>query len=254
MDYPAGNVKQQLSSAARTALRNYKCVSFGELRTLLETFNVAVEERTGTINGRDYAGIMYGALTNEGERVGTPIKASRIGRDVGYKALQRYYERNGKTIQQPGVLDHLRKAVGDAKSVPTTQIEFERRLREEHIDVIFRRNETGRIYGTTFIDHQDGIVVNGSRLGKEYTANSFENWFMPEPSQPTEESKEQQVLEPLQYPEPEVDTSDESFSQDDNQSTDVAHVGSLFDVFSISPAHEEEQEIQRLKKQRKRHL
>ena len=28
--------------------------------TLLERFNVSVEERTGTIDGRDYAGVIYG--------------------------------------------------------------------------------------------------------------------------------------------------------------------------------------------------
>ncbi len=38
----------------------HKCSSYGEFRTLLERFNVSVEERTGTIDGRDYAGVIYG--------------------------------------------------------------------------------------------------------------------------------------------------------------------------------------------------
>ena len=63
VNYKAGNVKQQISSVVRLCLRNYKCSSYGEFRTLLELFNVSVEERTGTIEGRNYAGIVYGAMT-----------------------------------------------------------------------------------------------------------------------------------------------------------------------------------------------
>ena len=44
-------------------------------------------------------------------------------------------------------------------------------------DVYFRINDRGRIYGVTFIDHRSGIVVNGSRLGKAYSANVFADWF-----------------------------------------------------------------------------
>ena len=60
VNYSEGNVKQQISSVVRSCLRNYKCSSYGEFRTLLERFNVSVEERTGTIDGRDYAGVIYG--------------------------------------------------------------------------------------------------------------------------------------------------------------------------------------------------
>ena len=60
VNYSEGNVKQQISSVVRSCLRNYKCSSYGEFRTLLERFNVSVEARTGTIDGRDYAGVIYG--------------------------------------------------------------------------------------------------------------------------------------------------------------------------------------------------
>ena len=60
VNYKEGNVKQQISSVVRSCLCNYKCSSYGEFRTLLERFNVSVEERMGTIDGRDYAGVIYG--------------------------------------------------------------------------------------------------------------------------------------------------------------------------------------------------
>ena len=45
------------------------------------------------------------------------------------------------------------------------------------VDLYIRRNENGRIVGVTFIDHETRTVVNGSRLGKAYSANAFELRF-----------------------------------------------------------------------------
>ena len=65
VSYSEGNVKQQISSVAQSCLRNYKCSSYGELRPLMELLNVSFEERTGTVDGRDYAGVIYGAMTDD---------------------------------------------------------------------------------------------------------------------------------------------------------------------------------------------
>ena len=48
------------------------------------------------------------------------------------------------------------------------------------IEVVFRRNDSGRIYGVTFIDHDSRVVLNGSRLGKEYSANVFNDLYSDE--------------------------------------------------------------------------
>ena len=182
VNYPEGNVKQRISSVVRSCLRNYKCSSYGEFRTLLERFNISVEERTGTIDGRNYAGIIYGALTDDGYGIGTPFKSSKIGKDVGYKALQRYYENSKIKLKKEGTLDQLRQTVKDAMSPNNTRDEFRQLLKAENIDAIFRINPVGRIYGVTFIDHNDGIVANGSVLGKEFSANVF-NELYPAPKQ-----------------------------------------------------------------------
>lgn len=42
---------------------------------------------------------------------------------------------------------------------------------------MFRENERGRIYGVTFIDHNSREVFNGSRMGKEFSANVFNDYF-----------------------------------------------------------------------------
>lgn len=176
-NYREGNVKQQISSVVRSCLRNYKCSSYGEFRTLLERFNVSVEGHTGTIDGRNYAGIVYGALTDDGYGTGPPFKSSKIGKDVGYDALQKYYGKSKAVLKEEGALDRLRQTVRDAMSPRNTRDEFRQLLKADGIDTIFRINPVGRIYGVTFIDHEAGIVADGSMLGKEFSANVFNELY-----------------------------------------------------------------------------
>ena len=198
VNYKAGNVKQQISSVVRSCLRNYRCSSYGEFRTLLELFNVSVEERTGTIEGRNYAGIVYGALTDNGYGIGTPFKSSKIGKDVGYKALQTYYAKSKEKLKEPGALDHLRHTVKDAMSPHNTRDEFRQLLKADGIDAMFRINPVGRIYGVTFIDHNVGIVANGSVLGKEFSANTFNELYpvLKNDKQVAEQQYSEQKYEP----------------------------------------------------------
>lgn len=55
--------------------------------------------------------------------------------------------------------------------------ELEQELKKKGIDVLFRQNDTDRIYGVTFIDHESCTVLNGSRLGKDFSANVFNDLF-----------------------------------------------------------------------------
>ncbi|WP_346986206.1 hypothetical protein [Chryseobacterium sp. POE27] len=54
---------------------------------------------------------------------------------------------------------------------------FKKQLAEQGINTVVRKNDTGRIYGITFIDHNSKTVWNGSRLGKEFSANVFNDWW-----------------------------------------------------------------------------
>lgn len=238
VNYSEGNVKQQISSVARSCLRNYKCSSYGEFRTLLELLNVSVEERTGTVDGRDYAGVIYGAMTDDGYGIGTPFKSSRIGKDVGYKALQKYYERSKSALKQDGTLDRLRQTVKDAMSPDNTREEFRQLLKADGIDVVFRINPVGRIYGATFIDHNAGIVANGSLLGKEFSAGVFNELF------PTSRK------ETLHTAEQHAERQYEQRSRTANPVSGV--VDTLLDLVDAR-AFEEQQRIQRRRRKRKLH-
>ena len=43
--------------------------------------------------------------------------------------------------------------------------------------MVIRKSESWRIYGITFIDDANGIALNGSRLGKGYSANTFNTYL-----------------------------------------------------------------------------
>lgn len=63
------------------------------------------------------------------------------------------------------------------RTSPNTEGELQRRLEEQNLRVVIRKNDSGRIYGITFIDDKEGVALNGSRLGKGYVANVFNAYF-----------------------------------------------------------------------------
>ena len=177
VDYTAGDVKHQIGNTVKAACYGYRFQSFGEYRALLAAYNVCAEEVKGEISGRPYQGIVYSAMNDKGEKVGNPVKASRIGKSVGYEAVRRRMERSGEAIKNGKLKERTRKMVAAAMRTSRTRPEFERELKRQGIDVVFRQNDSGRIYGVTFIDHDSRVVLNGSRLGKEYSANVFNERF-----------------------------------------------------------------------------
>ena len=67
--------------------------------------------------------------------------------------------------------------VSEALNNTRTESEFQEALQKKGIDLVLRRNDEGRIFGATFIDHNERAVLNGSRLGKEFSANVLNERF-----------------------------------------------------------------------------
>lgn len=173
------NLKQQISSVVRLLTQQYRFGSFTELNALLNLYNVHLEERKGEHMGQRYHGIVYSALNDKGEPVGVPIKSSRIGKDVGFERLEKKRLANlEKYIGSPELKARTRNEVIRAMHESRSKGEFTDGLKRRGIDVLFRENaRSGRIYGVTFIDHNTKMVLNGSRLGKSYSANVFQELF-----------------------------------------------------------------------------
>lgn len=78
VEYGRDNLKQQMKSAVRLLAEQYRFGSISEYRTLLNLYNVDLEERKGEADGKRWNGIVYTATDEQGKWVGTPIKSSAL--------------------------------------------------------------------------------------------------------------------------------------------------------------------------------
>lgn len=177
VDVSRGDVKRQVANTAKAVMATYKFRTMGEYRALLSLYNVTVEETRGMAGGREYHGLVYSATDEAGNKAGNPFKASRIGKSVGYEAVLRRFEYSKAHIRDRRPADRTRKTVAAALGRTYRKEEFVALLRAKGVDVVFRHNDGGRIYGATFIDHRTGCVLNGSHLGKEFSANALQEHF-----------------------------------------------------------------------------
>ena len=180
VDIDRGNIKELVTSVVRTVLKHYRFCSLGELNTILSAYNLAVEEVKTEFRRKNYDGLVYVPTDDKGNKAGTPIHASDIGRGVGYTAVQNWMQKSKQAIKPliPAIRNKVLQAM---RTSPQTEEELRQRLEEQGLRVIIRKNDNGRIYGITFIDDKEGIALNGSRLGKGYAANVF-NAYLSNPT------------------------------------------------------------------------
>ena len=176
VDTTQGNIKEQVANTVRSAMKHYTFCSLGELNAVLHKYNLAVEEVKTEYRGKRYDGLVYVPTDDKGNKVSTPIHASDIGRGVGYAAVQNKMLKSKLEIK-PLIPTIRGKVLQTMRTSPQTEEELRQRLEEQGLRVVIRKNDNGRIYGITFIDDKEGIALNGSRLGKGYAANKFNEYF-----------------------------------------------------------------------------
>ena len=185
VDAPAGDVKRQVGNVVKAVNRQYRFQSMGEYRALLSLYNVTVEEARGNVRGREYNGLVYSATDDAGNKVGNPFKSSLFGKSAGYEAVQKKFVRSKSEIKDRKLADMTKRTVLSVLQGTYDKDRFISRLKEKGIDTVLRYTEEGRIYGATFIDHRTGCVLNGSRMGKELSANALQEHFtLPYAGQP----------------------------------------------------------------------
>ena len=176
IDITKGNIKEQVSETLRSVLKHYKFCSLGELNAILTVYNLTVEEIKTEFRGKKYNGLVYVPTNDKGGKISTPIHASNIGRGVGYTAIQNRMQKSKQAIK-PLISIIRYRVLQTMRTSPKTEEELRQRLEEQGLRVVIRKNDNGRIYGITFIDDEQGVAFNGSRLGKGYAANVFNGYF-----------------------------------------------------------------------------
>jgi hypothetical protein len=235
--YEDGDVKHQIANIIRPIAGSWHFQSLKEYKTLLTLYNIGMEEIRGEVKGKPYRGIVYSALNDRGEKMGNPFKSSLFGKSVGIEALEKRIEKLEEVIKNKRLKERSKKVIASAMRTTNNRPDFEKTLEKQGMSVLFRTSDDGRIYGTTFIDHEQKCVFNGSRLGKEFSANVFNNLFNGKNVSETDSpSPKPQMSQPIQ-------TNDEG-----------SGIGGIFDFFSPETQGDEIEEqnfTRRLKRKRK---
>ncbi|MGG1923589.1 conjugal transfer protein MobB [Chryseobacterium sp. NRRL B-14798] len=171
VDYTKGNIKIQLSSILRHMPQTYSFQSIGAYNALLSQFNISCEEVSGELHGKMRKGMVYFATDKNGKKISSPFKSSLFGKQAGLENIQVLIE-NSKMKNNPSKLI-LKRTIETALSTSKSEASFKTQLLEQGIATVIRKNDDGRIYGITFIDHNSKSVWNGSQLSKELSANAF---------------------------------------------------------------------------------
>ena len=257
-----GDIKKQVGNTVKAVFRDYQFQTIGELRALLSLYNLTVEEVRGNAKGEDYNGLVYSVIDANGNKVGNPFKSSLFGKTVGYEALQRKAAFSKKNIKEKNLTDPTRKTLEYALRRTYDKDELVQMLKTKGIDCVFRYTDEGRLYGATFIDHRTHCVLNGSRIGKEFSANALDKHF----NTPIEEQqpfREHEGNEQERYHDSDTDT-DSSHGQT-QQASDDSGTGYRYSALSTAsfldaldflntdnPVTDAEEEAFRRKLQRKK--
>lgn len=172
-----GNIKRQVSNVVKMLAKGYQFQSINEFRALLSLYGITVEEVKGEVKGKPYNGIVYSALDKKDRKTGNPFKASLISRDVGANALQKKFIADKINMKDKAIYNRPKRIISATIAKDLNKKDFQKELGKNGISVIFRENEDKRIYGVTFVDHQEKTVFNGSKMGKEFSANTFNDLY-----------------------------------------------------------------------------
>lgn len=169
--------KRAISNVITAVARDYKFSSLAEYNAVLKGFNVVAlrgEEHTAMFEKK---GLMYALLDEKGVPVGVPIKASSFYSKPTFRNLEKKFEQNAAKRKpfREGLRNCIEKVLSAYSSI--TRLRFEQELKSQGIEVSFRQNENGQVYGITFVDHHSKTVFNGSDLGKGYSAKAITGKF-----------------------------------------------------------------------------
>ena len=256
VDYQKGDVKSQIASVIRHLPSYYQFQTLGEYNALLSIFNITSEKVEREFRGQLKKGLLYFPLNNEGEKAGNHFKSSLFGKNAGLPALEVHFDKSKIALKNHTIQKTLQSAVNMAVQSTIDESSFKKHIAIQGIDTVVRRNNAGRIYGITFIDHQSKIVCNGSRLGKDYSANTFNNYWKNDIQLEIKEPVQQQVkgsqLIDADVPTVKLDHFFDFLNNSENYDDRFIEVlGSLLPL-SLNNVYEEQHFTNKMKKKKKR--
>lgn len=176
-EYGQSETRTVIQNVLGAVLDKYRYTSLSELNAVLGIYNIRADQGAEGSRVARHGGLLYRIISENGEPLGVPIKASLFHNSPTLKRLEVKFAKNRITGGQHKARI---KNVIDGLSLPEGQKNLSNaisKLASQGITVVKRQNGEGRIFGLTYIDHRSGAVYNGSAIGKAYSANAMLSRF-----------------------------------------------------------------------------
>lgn len=175
VDHKKGDIKSQIASVVRYLPQYYGFQTLGTYNALLSLFNITAEYVKKEYSNEIKEGLVYFALDEEGNKITNGFKSSLFGKKAGLLALKSHFEKSKNS--PPEIKARTIQVLIQVLKMTNNENDFRNYLIQQGVNMVIRRNEQGRLYGITFIDHYSHSVFNGSQLGKQFSANTFHELF-----------------------------------------------------------------------------
>lgn len=172
-EYGRSETRSAIQNVLESVLDKYRYTSLAELNAVLGIYNIRADKGAEGSRVSRHGGLLYRIISDKGEPMGVPIKASLFHSRPTLARLEVKFAKNKITsaphkARVKNVVERLK-----VQGKETTFSDMLGMLAVQGITVVKRQNDEGRIYGLTYVDHQTGGVFNGSALGKAYSAKEM---------------------------------------------------------------------------------
>jgi len=172
-EYGKSETRSAIQNVLEAVLDRYRYSSLAELNAVLGIYNIRADQGAEGSRVKRHGGLLYRIISDKGEPMGVPIKASLFHSRPTLSRLEVKFAKNKITSAPPkarvkNIIDRLAVC---GKHITFTDMAG--MLAGQGITVVKRQNDEGRVYGLTYVDHQTGGVFNGSALGKAYSAKEM---------------------------------------------------------------------------------
>lgn len=174
VQYGKAESRKAINAVLNKVLFDYKYSSLPELNAILNLYNVHADRGSEESRVFKNNGLLYKILDQNSKPIGVPIKASEFYSRPTLKFLEEKFRINEtkKEYCKSHVKNALREAFFDERMTSVERLS--ERLKGEAIHTILRKSSEGKLYGITFVDFKTQSVVNGSSLGKEFSAKGIQ--------------------------------------------------------------------------------
>lgn len=169
IQYGKTDSKRAITNVLNTVIHSYHYSSLAEFNAVLRLYNLSADMGAEGSRIQKNGGLLYRILNESGQPIGMPIKASSLSFSPTLPYLDNAFKK-GAEAKEPNK-KKLKTAIDfQLLQNPEDLADFIRRLHNEKITVVLRKNSREYLYGLTYVDHRTKSVFNGSDLGKDYSA------------------------------------------------------------------------------------